>query len=204
MGKSDPFPMPRTGLSPSEIQDKAVEIAIDQMRAKGFEKVRLVDVAKEMGISHAALYSHFQDKTALLDAVSERWLVNLDQKQDLLVLEKRDPLQKVLTWFQNLHRMKLEKVKLDPELYKAFDMAAEQSKPFIQTHLSNMRNQMSKLVTEAMEQKKLKKKDVKMVTEILISAGTAFTHPKLVAQHSEENREPLLLQTIEAVLKGLV
>lgn len=195
--------MPRTGLTPAEIQDKAVEIAIEQMRAKGFEKVRLVDVAKEMGISHAALYSHFQDKTALFDAVSERWLVNLDKKQDLLVLEKRDPVQKIRTWFLNLHRMKLEKVKLDPELYKAFDMAAAESKPFIQTHLLNMRKQMSTLVIEAMDQKKLKKKDVNMVTEILITAGAAFTHPKLVAQYCEEDREPLLVQTIEAVLKGL-
>lgn len=195
--------MPRTGLTPAEIQDKAVEIAIEQMRAKGFEKVRLVDVAKEMGISHAALYSHFQDKTALFDAVSERWLVNLDKKQDLLVLEKRDPLQKILTWFQNLHRLKLEKAKLDPELYKAFDMAAAESKPFIQTHLLNMRKQMSTLVIEAMDQKKLKKKEVNMVTEILITAGAAFTHPKLVAQYCEEDREPLLVQTIEAVLKGL-
>ncbi|TGK81730.1 TetR/AcrR family transcriptional regulator [Leptospira noumeaensis] len=195
--------MPRTGLTATEIQDKAVEIAIGEMRAKGFEKVRLVDVAKEMGISHAALYSHFQDKTALFDAVSERWLVKLDEKQDLLVKEKRDPIQKILTWFQNLHRMKLEKVKLDPELYKAFDMAAEESKPFIQTHLSNMHTQMSKLVTEAINQKKIKKRDVNLVAEILISAGTAFTHPKLVAQHSDENREPLLVDTIEAVLKGL-
>lgn len=195
--------MPRTGLTASEIQDKAVEIAIDQMRAKGFEKVRLVDVAKEMGISHAALYSHFQDKTALLDAVSERWLVNLDEKQDLLVNEKRDPIQKILTWFLNLHRMKLEKVKLDPELYKAFDMAAEESKPFIQTHLTNMRIQMSSLVTEAINQKKIKKRDVNLVSEILISAGAAFTHPKLVTQHCHEDRESLLVDTIEAVLKGL-
>ncbi|MCW7479975.1 TetR/AcrR family transcriptional regulator [Leptospira kanakyensis] len=195
--------MPRTGLTASEIQDKAVEIAIDLMRAKGFEKVRLVDVAKEMGISHAALYSHFQDKTALFDAVSERWLLKLDEKQDLLVKEKRDPIQKILTWFLNLHRMKLEKVKLDPELYKAFDMAAEESKPFIQTHLSNMQKQMSSLVTEAVNQRKIKKRDVNQIAEILISAGTGFTHPKLVAQHSNENREPLLVETIEAVLKGL-
>ncbi|ABZ95674.1 Transcriptional regulator, AcrR-family [Leptospira biflexa serovar Patoc strain 'Patoc 1 (Ames)'] len=195
--------MPRTGLTASEIQDRAVEIAIDQIREKGFEKVRLVDVAKGMGISHAALYSHFQDKTALLDAVSERWLVKLDEQQESLVVEKRDPIQKILTWFLNLHRMKLEKVKLDPELFKAFDMAAEESKPFIQTHLSNMRKQMSSLVVEAINQKKIKKRDVNLITEILISAGTAFTHPKLVAQYSAENREPLLLETIEIVLKGL-
>ena len=195
--------MPRTGLTASEIQDRAVEIAIDQIREKGFEKVRLVDVAKGMGISHAALYSHFQDKTALLDAVSERWLVKLDEQQESLVVEKRDPIQKILTWFLNLHRMKLEKVKLDPELFKAFDMAAEESKPFIQTHLSNMRKQMSSLVVQAINQKKIKKRDVNLITKILISAGTAFTHPKLVAQHSAENREPLLLETIEIVLKGL-
>ena len=63
--------MPRTGLTASEIKEKAIDLTIEKMRANGFDKVRLTDVAKSLGVSHAALYSHFKDKTALFDAVSE-------------------------------------------------------------------------------------------------------------------------------------
>ena len=60
--------MPRTGLSPEKARQRAVEIAVARIRENGFVKLRLADVAREMGVSHAALYAHFRDKAALLDA----------------------------------------------------------------------------------------------------------------------------------------
>ena len=70
--------MPKTGLTAAEIRDKALDVTIEQIRRYGFDKVRLVDIAKDLGVSHAALYTHFADRGALLDAVSERWLNALE------------------------------------------------------------------------------------------------------------------------------
>ena len=70
--------MPRTGLTASEIRQKAIDATMARMREDGFDKVRLTDIARELGLSHAALYAHFADRTALLDAVSEQWLSAID------------------------------------------------------------------------------------------------------------------------------
>lgn len=195
--------MPKTGLTPDEIREKAIASTLARMRRHGFEKVSLVDVAADLGLSHAALYSYFADKSALLDAVSERWLRSMDDELEKIVNQDRDSLAKIEDWFIKLHRMKREKVKNDPELFKSFNVASENRKPFIVAHMENMRQQTTTLVKEAMAAGKIRKGSVEKTAEILREAMVGFSHPKLVVQYLEENRVPLLKQTLETVLNGL-
>jgi len=122
--------MPRTGLTAGQLRAKAVESTIHQIRRHGFEKVRLVDVAKEVGVTHAALYGHFKDKSALLDAVSEKWLNSLEEKLLQVCQKEKDPIARIQEWFFRLHELKRQKVTNEPELYKAFDFAAKMKKSF--------------------------------------------------------------------------
>jgi AcrR family transcriptional regulator len=195
--------MPRTGLSPDEIKSKAIEITVEKMRTSGFDKVRLVDVAKTIGVSHAVLYNHFSGKAELLDAVSGRWLAGIDEELEKICASKKDPIQKIHSWFRTLHRLKAEKVRHDPELYKSFDMAAENQKPVIQRHLQTTQRQMVDLVAEAMDAGKMGKADPTQTARILNEAMIAFHHPKIVAQYIDEDREPLLKQILDVVIKGL-
>jgi AcrR family transcriptional regulator len=195
--------MPRTGLTSEEIKAKAIEITVEKMRTDGFGKVRLVEVAKAIGVSHAVLYNHFSNKSEMLDAVSGKWLAEIDEKLEKICSGKKDPLLKIISWFKTLHRMKVERIRHDPELYKSFDMAAENQKPVIQRHLQTTQQQMVDLVTEAMDAGKIGKADPAKTAGILYEAMTAFHHPKIIAQYSDEQREPLLKQTLEVVLRGL-
>jgi len=195
--------MPRTGLTAEDIRDRAIDATVVKMREVGFEKVRLTDIAKELGVSHAALYSHFTDKSDLLDAVSERWLLALDKKLEAVCRKKKDPCEKIQAWALTLHRAKVEKVSRDPELYRAFDMAAVESKPFVKDHLENMHRQLSGLVVEAIEQSGLRNADPEAITEIILAATSAFHHPRLVAQYIEQKREKLMSQVIDTILEGL-
>lgn len=195
--------MPRTGLTTSEIKDKAVALTQDKMRKVGFERVRLTDIAKEIGISHAALYSHFKDKTALLDAVSERWLDQIDDSLQLVCDSSKDPIDKITLWVITLHRAKMAKVQHDPELYRAYDMSANIEKPFVRHHLRTIHDQFLGLVKEAISKRRLRDADAEAMTKIILEGLIAFHHPKLVAQHLHEKREPLLKQVLESILKGL-
>lgn len=195
--------MPRTGLSPNEIKNKAIELTIERMRADGFDKVRLVDVAKAIGVSHAVLYSHFANKSSLLDAVSESWLSGIDEELERICQSKKDPITKIHSWFRTLHRMKVEKVRRDPEPYKSFDLAVENQKPFVRRHLETNQRQMVDLVTEAMATKKMRKANPDKIARILREAMSAFGHPKIVAQYIHEERELLLKQTLDVLLRGL-
>ncbi|NUP05173.1 MAG: TetR/AcrR family transcriptional regulator [Polyangiaceae bacterium] len=196
--------MPRTGLTAAEIKKKAIDATVAAMREEGFDKVRLTDVAKQLGVSHAALYLHFKDKTALLDAVSERWLVEIDESLDAICRKQgKEPTEKMLAWMLTLHRAKRAKVLHDPELYKSFDLLANAQKPYVQQHMSTLMAQLVGLVREAIAARRLRGADPDKMAEILWEGMMAFHHPKLVAQHLDEKREPLLRLVLESMLKGL-
>ena len=195
--------MPKTGLTAAAIRDKALEVTVEQMRRHGFDKVRLVDIAKELGVSHAALYSHFADRGALLDAVSERWLKALESSLEAICRKDKDPIAKIHEWFQKLYRTKREKVLNDPELYKSFDVAAAERKAFYANHLTRVSGQLTRLVEEAVAKKKLTKYPVEATIAVLFETTTGFHNPKLVARHVHEKREPLLKQVLDVVIDGL-
>jgi AcrR family transcriptional regulator len=196
--------MPRTGLTALEIKSKAVDATMVKMRQVGFDKVRLTDVAKKLGVSHAALYSHFEDKSALFDAVSERWLLQIDESLAAVCRRPgKDPTEKILAWMLTLHRAKLAKIQHDPELYKSFDLSSNMDKPYVRRHLATMRAQLVTLAREAIAKRRLRDADPEAIAVVLLESMMAFHHPKLVAQHMHEKREPLLRSVLDSVLQGL-
>jgi AcrR family transcriptional regulator len=195
--------MPRTGLTADQIKEKAIEATLRKMREVGFEKVRLTDIAKELKVSHAALYTHFKDKSDLLDAVSKIWLHKLDETLESICRQRKEPGEKMQAWALAIHRAKLKKVRLDPELYNAFDLASQQLKPFVQCHLETLHRQLLELVKEAIDKKQLANVDSDAMTKIIEAAVLAFHHPRLVALYIDEQREYLLYQVLDSVLKGL-
>ena len=195
--------MPRTGLTASEIRTKAIDATMAKMREDGFDKVRLTDIARELGVSHAALYAHFTDKTALFDAVSERWLRAIDESLEAVCRKRGEPADKLLSWMLVLHRAKVAKVLHDPELYKAFDLSTAVEKPFAQRHMDAMHGQLVRLVSEMIAKRRLRDADPEVMADVISESLMAFHHPKLVAQHIGEKREPLLRLVLETVLKGL-
>lgn len=195
--------MPRTGLTAENIKEKAINATLAKMREVGFEKVRLTDIARELSVSHAALYSHFKDKSDLLDAVSERWLLDLDETLESICRKRKDPREKIHEWALEIHRAKVEKVRYDPELYKSFDLAAKESKPFVKRHLEIIHRQLLGLVEEAIAKIELRNADPEEMMQIISSAVVAFHHPRLVAHFIDVKRENLLRQVIDTVLKGL-
>lgn len=195
--------MPRTGLSASEIKEKAIEITMDRMREDGFNKVRLTQIAQEIGVSHAALYAHFKDKTALLDAVSERWLIQIDESLESVCRKNIDPIEKIQLWMITLHRAKIAKVLHDPELFKAFNISIAIEKPFAKRHMQIMNEQLQKIVKEIITKRRLKDADPELMVKIISESLMTFHHPKLVIQHLNEKREPLLKMVLDSVLKGL-
>jgi AcrR family transcriptional regulator len=51
--------------------------AEDVLRRHGPAKATVVDVARALHVSHGAVYRHFPSKSALREAVTERWLARI-------------------------------------------------------------------------------------------------------------------------------
>ncbi|HWR42257.1 TetR/AcrR family transcriptional regulator [Sporomusa sp.] len=195
--------MPKTGLTSEEIKEKALQITEEKIRYYGFEKFRLTDIARELKVSHAALYNHFPDKAALLDAISERWLTRMDNTLQLITQKEASPRQLITEWFLKYHELKKEKVLNDPELFKSFNMAAELLKPFIVQHLHNLNEQLLALVQKAIAAGEIRGQSPEKVVQLLLEATVSFHHPRMVLDHKDEQREQLLQKIVEVLLDGL-
>lgn len=195
--------MPRTGLKPDQLKEKAILFAEKQIRTYGANKVRLVDVAKEIGIVHTSLYNHFADKTALLDSVSEKWTKSIDRTITAISERDESPTKLLQQLFLTLYRMKYERVSNDIELFKVFDLAVESKKPFIARHFAHIYNTVLKLVTRAMKKGELIRASPERITRFLMEITQGFTHPKLVLEHLDMDRESMLKFTMKMAIRSL-
>ena len=192
--------MPRTGLSAEELRERAITAALERIRLVGFDKVRLTDVAKSINVSHAALYAHFADKEALLDAVTERWLLKVEKAVGAVASSGGDPVDRIVEWFTTLYGMKRARALDDPEPSRAFDIATATGKPFVVAHLDNLIGQLSRLFSELGA---LYRGNPEQNAKLVYDATAAFHHPTIVAQTAKHDREPELRQIIGIMLRGL-
>lgn len=56
------------------LRDALVDVAVEVVREGGPEALSLRELARRVGVSHAAAYRHFADREALIDVVAERAL----------------------------------------------------------------------------------------------------------------------------------
>lgn len=196
--------MPKTGLTQEQLKKRAIDQTIERMRKFGYEKVRLSDIAKDLGVTHAALYGHFADKAALFDAVSERWIDDIDRQLEEVCNDCgiSNSLERITKWFLVLHRAKREKVQYDPEIFRAFNMSAQIEKEFVQRHLALMDAHLTGMVQQAITDGLLKG-DASTIVKILFTATIEFHFPTMVLERIGENREHLLEQILSTIYKGL-
>lgn len=100
--------------------DRPAEIlaaALDLFVARGFAATRLEDVASRAGLSKAAIYLYFKDKSSLLMAVVDATISpRLELAQDL-VTAHQGPVQPLLAAILGLLSEQLEKSRL-PDIIK--------------------------------------------------------------------------------------
>jgi AcrR family transcriptional regulator len=188
--------VPKTGLSPDDLREKALDVALEQMRVHGFEKVRLSAVARAMGVSHAALYAYFTDKEALLDGVTERWLAYLDQRTAAVLAAEDSAEAKLRNWFLLRYAEKRAKALSDPEPYRAYAHAASAEKAFFAGHLAQVLGQLTALLRQA-------GLGGEAEARLLYDAMIAFNHPAMIIAQARQDRTEDLKTMLDLMMAGL-
>jgi len=76
------------------LRDALVEAAVDVVREGGPEALALRELARRVGVSHAAAYRHFADREALVDVVAQRALQTFVERirERLATIDESDPV----------------------------------------------------------------------------------------------------------------
>ncbi len=85
--------MPKvTGLYKAEVRDKIIQASIASFSQTGFDRTKMEDIAKRLGLSKGTIYLYYASKEDLFLAICEYYLKVMKERQHSTVLSKREDL----------------------------------------------------------------------------------------------------------------
>ncbi|MNN51975.1 division inhibitor protein [compost metagenome] len=140
------------------------------------------DVARAIGVSHAALYRHYDSKAALRKAVVERWIhaaIPLLQE----VVESGESVEKRLYhWLDTLRMFKRERARKDPELFTMYAALVAEIEGVLEHHIELLLKQLVSIIEDGMSSGTFAKGDARQAAEAVLLSTSRFHH----AAHASE------------------
>ena len=99
--------MPKvTGQYKSDLREKIIQAAIESFAQTGFDRTKMEDIAKRLGLSKGAIYLYFNSKEDLFLAICEHYLkVMRDQQHSAIFSKKEDLVLDSEHFYENFRRL---------------------------------------------------------------------------------------------------
>ncbi|SFC47773.1 TetR family transcriptional regulator [Streptomyces aidingensis] len=136
--------MPEEPLTPARI----LEATEDVLRRFGPAKATVVDVARALGVTHGSVYRHFPSKTALREAVTERWLDQETGTLDAIAGEPGPADERLSRWLETLFAFKRRKAGRDPELFATYLVLAGEASETVERHIATLVAQLARVLAD--------------------------------------------------------
>jgi AcrR family transcriptional regulator len=176
----------------------------DVLRRYGPAKATVVDVARALGVSHAAVYRHFGSKAALREAVARRWLAQkMDVLDDIAADQAAPPPQRLRDWTVALFREKRRQAVEEPELFATFLSLVSADSTVAVDHVAAMMRQLESVVAAGMTSGDFAAGDPAATARVVFEATAAFHYPPLWTQWTLPDREDALGTLLTLIINGL-
>ncbi len=136
--------MTDTPLTPERILDAAEDV----LRRFGSDKANVVDVARALGVSHGSVYRHFASKTALREAVTERWLSRVSVPLAHVAAADDAPAVRLRRWLDLLVTTKRGWAHSDPELFDNYLKLAAEAGDVVTAHVDTLVAQLAQIIAD--------------------------------------------------------
>jgi TetR/AcrR family transcriptional regulator, repressor for uid operon len=99
--------MPKvTGQYKSDLREKIIQAAIESFAQTGFDKTKMEDIAKRLGLSKGTIYLYFNSKEDLFLAICEHYVkVMRDQQHSAIFSKKEDLVLDSEHFYENFRRL---------------------------------------------------------------------------------------------------
>ncbi len=163
------------------VEARLIAIAAEHIRRFGPDKVTVVGVAREAGMSHANVYRFFPSKAGLVEAVVVAWARSVEV---LLgdIASAPDPaddkLERFLIAWAKAQRDGLDR---DPAIYAAFATFWDGRRDTVMAHRARLRAFLASIIDEGVAGP-FQVKDEERAAAFVADAMQRFVHPVLVME----------------------
>jgi AcrR family transcriptional regulator len=183
--------------------ERILEAAEHVLRRYGPAKTTVVDVARELEVSHGSVYRHFPSKAALRDAVAERWLAGVSQPLAEIADEARPAPERLRRWLDVLVESKQSRARDDPELFKTYVQIAGESRQVITEHVNTLVAQLARIIADGAREGTLDASDATAAGRAVFDASARFHNPANAASWTDPEIAEAYEQVVSLILAGL-
>lgn len=187
----------------TDTRARILDAAVEQLRRHGLAKTGVVDVARALGVSHAAIYRYFGSKAELLDAVAARWLGSVAAPLDAIAASEEPAPERLERWFLTLTRTKRDKATVDPELFATYHALTEAAREVTGLHVAHLRAQLARIIADGVTSGAFRSADPRASAVAVLDATVRFHHPHFVREEPPDpERAREVLKLVLAGLRG--
>lgn len=174
--------------------DRVLDAAEQELRRFGSAKTTVVDVARKLGVSHAAVYRYVSTKAELRSAVV-RWLTRLFLPLEAIATSDRPAMSRLRQWLDTLIAAKRKNSRDDPEMFELYSQLADTAPTVVNDQLNRLVAQLEVILSSGKASGAIDCENAADVARAVLSATSRFHHPG----HAPEWSDPAIDARFEAV-----
>src|SRR5215204_3429506 len=180
---------PQVKIKPDDTRARIIEAAEALFRRIGFAKTAVADIAAELGMSPANIYRFFPSKNAIVEAICQRCLSEVENKAWAVARSKAPAAQRLERLILEILAYHKENLITEKRVNDMVLAAIEQSWEAIRAHKQVMRTVTELIVRDGIETGEFEPADPGETADVIMRSVIAFTHPVMVAQCMEDGRD---------------
>ncbi len=142
----------------------------------------MIDIARALNVSHAALYRHYPSKAAILDAIVEEAMRDEEALAGTYVNAEGAAGDRLAALVLKLHHTKKDRFLGDEEVHDLYRRVVAQRPDIIADYAHRMTTLIERILEQGVRSGEFKITDITEAAGVVRDACTAFIHPALVAQ----------------------
>jgi AcrR family transcriptional regulator len=184
-------------------RDRILATAEDVIRRFGPDKATVVDVARALGVSHAAVYRHIATKAELRDLVVARWVEETTPPLHAIVAKPGPAPQRLKKLIETLIAIKRRRAIDDPEVFAAYRTLAQGAKSVVAAHIEELLQLVATVIRSGVKEGTFRKADPVAAARAVLLATSRFHHPAHAAEWVDPGIDAAFNDVWQLLMDGL-
>jgi AcrR family transcriptional regulator len=184
-------------------RDRIVAIAEDVVRRFGPEKATVVDVARALGVSHAAVYRHVKTKAELRNLVVQRWVDEMMPPLRAIVARPGPAPKRLRQLLDTLIGAKRRRAAADPELFTAYRSLAAETQSVAAAHVDELVQLCAAIIRSGIEEGAFCHVDPVSASQAILYATSRFHHPTHAMEWTDPKIDAVFDDVWRMLMEGL-
>ncbi|SCW88922.1 transcriptional regulator, TetR family [Rhizobium mongolense subsp. loessense] len=169
----------------------------------GYQKVRIADIARDLGMSRASVYRFFGSKEELRRTIF-RDILDGNYSTALSIAKlSGDAASRIRRYLQKQYLTTIDLADNHRAIYDLIVLSLDRDHDLVKRHIVRIRNVLATVIADGIDRGEFVPQNPRRTSRIFIMATAKVWHPKLISNQRVRHKEAQIHNILDFALNGL-